>query len=143
MASIRRILVAAAGAFGWVVLLSLILYPFYKHLYIGLVLVALGGLLAWLPGTQRVRMNRLASRLASIPAWQWLTALTLGGLLMRLPLIVAPPEPLSDFRFYYLHGQMLARGESYGDYIFYPPGQSAWLSLWMRLFGSDLHVLTL
>jgi Dolichyl-phosphate-mannose-protein mannosyltransferase len=142
MAHIRKVLVAAASWFGWVVLLSIILYPFYKHLYVGLLLVILGGALACLPGTRTVQMRKLASLFASIPERRWLAMLTVGGLLLRLPLIFLPPEPLFDFRFYYLHGQMLARGEGYGGYIFYPPGQSAWLSLWIRLFGSNLHMLT-
>ena len=60
----RRMLVAVAAAFGFVALLSLILYPFYRHLYIGLVLVAVG-FGYWLFARNRQAITKATSPAAS------------------------------------------------------------------------------
>src|SRR5271156_2709273 len=103
----RRILVRIASWFGFVALLSLILYPFFKHVYEGLAPIALGGAVAFLPSMWPANVRKRANQLTAIPERRWLSILTICGLCLRLPLILFPPRPLSDFMFYYLHGQML------------------------------------
>jgi 4-amino-4-deoxy-L-arabinose transferase-like glycosyltransferase len=136
-----KLITRVASLFAFMALLSLILYPFYKHRYAGLLAVALGGAVAFLPGARPVAIRGIAARLMALPVRSWLVALIGVGLIVRLPMVFLAPDPQSDFLIYLRSAQRMAAGSGYGDYIFYPPGQAAWLSVWVGLFGANIHLL--
>jgi hypothetical protein len=140
---LRRALAGIASAFGVMCLVSILLYPIYKHLYAGFVLVFVGALLAVTPRITPALTQRIADRLSTISTQRWLLSLAIAGFLVRLPLILFPPPHVGDFLFYLQHGVSIAEGHGYGEAINYPPGQSGWLSFWIRLGGADLHYLVL
>jgi hypothetical protein len=126
----------------WLGFASLFAFPLYKKMPVGLVPVLLGiGLgigLKYLPARH---IRSLTSMVYGGSSRSWVTAVCVLAALLRLPVVFFPSVPHSDHMTYYRLAIRLASGLGYGESLEYPPGQSAWLSVWVRLFGSNLRLL--
>jgi 4-amino-4-deoxy-L-arabinose transferase-like glycosyltransferase len=122
-------------------LLSVFIYPFYKRQPLGLVLAAFGVLVAVLPRFAPV-LARGLMRLEESRKRVFVATVCGAGFLVRMPLILFPSVPLAGDNAIYLNtAKHIASGAGFGDYIVYPPGQSFWLAMWIRLFGPNFHIL--
>ena len=122
---------------------SIIVYPVLKSLTPMLVIGIAGLFLAFAVSLRPPRFfDRLLGLLYGGADRKWLFTVCGVALLLRVPFLLRPTIPMSDFRTYRESASHLAAGAGY-DNLLYPPGQSAWLSIWIRLFGNDLRVLTI
>jgi 4-amino-4-deoxy-L-arabinose transferase-like glycosyltransferase len=94
------------------------------------------------------RMKRIDSLLRSGSGTSWLVKLSLLALLVRIPVLLFPSPLYSDMFYYYRAAKLLASGapgawgrEGLG--IFFPPGQSIWLSWWISIFGDHVWIVPL
>jgi 4-amino-4-deoxy-L-arabinose transferase-like glycosyltransferase len=72
---------------------------------------------------------------------KWLAIVCLIAFVLRSPFLFVPTVPISDFRTYLQSARHLASGAGY-DNIVYPPGEAAWLSAFIRIFGDHMLVVT-
>ncbi len=129
-------------ALPFVAAVAVLAYPFYKHIPIGLVLVAAGAAMAILPKFAPGLVASIARYAGSLSNRKFLLIVCAAGLVVRLPLIVFPTAPEAGDNAIYLHiAQSIAAGSGFGDYIVYPPGQAFWLAFWIAIFGVNMHVL--
>jgi hypothetical protein len=77
---------------------------------------------------------------------QWLVAIMIAALLVRIPVMIWPSPLYSDMFYYHRAAAMLAHGAAgawgrNGLGIFYAPGESLWLAPWIALFGDHGWVI--
>jgi 4-amino-4-deoxy-L-arabinose transferase-like glycosyltransferase len=126
----------------FVALVAVTVYPFYKHVPVGLFLVEGGALLAVLPKFAPGWTASLARYFDGLSNGRFLLLVCGAALLVRLPLFIFPTAPTAGDNAIYLHiAQSIAAGTGFGDYIVYPPGQAFWLAFWIAIFGTNMHVL--
>jgi Dolichyl-phosphate-mannose-protein mannosyltransferase len=118
---------------------SVILYPVLKRLPLMLLVSFLGiGLAAALT---RLDLHWLDPLIYGGSDTKWLTSVCILGFALRAPFLIRPTVPISDFYTYLQSARHLVAGAGY-DNIMYPPGQAAWLSIFIRMFGDHLRILT-
>jgi 4-amino-4-deoxy-L-arabinose transferase-like glycosyltransferase len=126
-------------------ILGLLLFPLYKAKAVGWIPVVLGGSLALGMKVVPARWITVATRAVYGGTDKtWLTVVCIATAVLRLPLILWPFEPHSDHMMYHTFGRSLAAGLGYSaKSLLFPPGQSAWLAVWIWLFGDNMHILVL
>ncbi|MBZ5637114.1 MAG: glycosyltransferase family 39 protein [Acidobacteriia bacterium] len=139
---LSRLLSAFWRALPFIALAAALVYPFYKHIQVGLILVAGGAAFAILPGFAPRLAASIAHFVDCLSNRKFLLIVCAAGLLLRLPMILHP-GPLGGDNAIYVHSaQSIASGLGFGDYIVYPPGQAFWFAFWIAIFGADLHLLS-
>ncbi|MBC7927719.1 MAG: hypothetical protein H7039_18900, partial [Bryobacteraceae bacterium] len=113
MKLVRRVFAIVMSGLPFVALLSLFLYPVYKQQYAGWLLVVAGLAVAWLPQRLPRLVELVRDTTTAMPAVRWLMLLTLVALVLRLPLLLAPPEPHSDTQIYVDGAKNIAAGKGY------------------------------
>jgi hypothetical protein len=129
----------------WSALASLLAFPFLKGLPIGILPVLIGiGLAVGLKHIPSPWIAFLSKLIYGGEGQSWIIAVSVLGLLLRLPIILFPPIPYIDHALYYNAARRLASGQGFTEeFILYPPGQSAWLAIWVFVLGDNLRVLAL
>jgi len=130
---------------GTLALSALFIFPVMKGVMAGLLPVIVGVVAAISLRLVPVHWKtRSTERLAAIPDRLWLAGVCLLAFLLRLPGILSPALPTNDGdTFAYLaDAKSLAAGNGIPNILF-PPGQAAWLALWVSRFGDNLQVLAL
>jgi hypothetical protein len=141
-AKLERLLWVWWALAAWVAFAALFAFPLYKRVLVGYLPVFVGVAVAL--GTKHLPRNfllRINSILYETQTKRWLAAVCVGAVLVRIPSIIFPSVPHTDHRTYYKLAIQLATGHGYGHSLLYPPGQPAWLAIWVYFFGNSLHTL--
>ncbi|HKW98488.1 MAG TPA: glycosyltransferase family 39 protein [Bryobacteraceae bacterium] len=135
----EKLLWLACTVIAGAAIVATLVYPFAKGVLIGIapVLVGLGFAIASI--TFSFDLTKLSRMLDCSPG-KWMAGLCLSAAVIRLPLVVFPARPVSDFLSYYESAKALANGIGHLS-VYYPPGQPAWLSVWFVVFGDHLRLL--
>jgi len=121
---------------------SLLAFPIVKGMPIGLVPVVLGiGIAIGLKYLPARPMHFLSGMICGSSGRTWVIRVCVLAALLRLPVILFPSVPVSDHLAFYGLATRLASGQGYGPKLLYPPGQPAWLAVWIFLFRDNLRIL--